>query len=52
VLGYAKKEESVDAMRDKLRSQMGSGSAKRHKAGGEDETGLEGDPEALLDFSL
>jgi len=52
VLGYAKKEESVEAMRAKLQSQQGGGSKRRKAADGDDATGLEEDPEALLDFSL
>jgi multiple RNA-binding domain-containing protein 1 len=53
VLGYAKKEDTVEAMREKLRAQMGAaGGGKRQKKGGEGEEGGEEDPEALLDFDL
>lgn len=53
VLGYANKEDTVEAMRDKLRAQMGAaGGGKRRKKGGEADEGAEEDPEALLNFDL
>ena len=56
VLGYAKKEESVEAMREKLRAQMGGDSAgtKRQRTGADnyDGQGLDADPDDLIDVQL
>jgi multiple RNA-binding domain-containing protein 1 len=55
VLGYANKEDTVEAMRDMLRAQMGAaGGGKKRKKAGEDDGGAVGDedPDALLNFDL